>query len=92
MINLTREQSQVRITPEREASSMALSRRQPQQQDLWVTTSELPCSPGQPFYLKLNDLLAADGFDSWLEDLYRPHYADGRVRPSIPPGVYFRMI
>lgn len=32
-------------------------------------------------------------FDRWIEDLCVPYYdADGNGRPSIPPGVYFRMI
>jgi transposase len=70
---------------------MALGRRQGEQQELWVATTELPRSPGHPFYQKLNQLLAESGFDAWIEARCRPHYAsDGR--PSIPPGVYFRMI
>ena len=70
---------------------MALGRRTREQQGLWVATTELPRSPGHPFYQKLNQLLADDGFDRWLEKRCAPHYAeDGR--PSIPPGVYFRML
>lgn len=70
---------------------MALGRRAREQQALWVATTELPRSPGHPFYQKLNQLLAENEFDRWLEKLCAPHYAeDGR--PSIPPGVYFRML
>jgi transposase len=70
---------------------MALGRRTQEHQQLWVATTELPRSPGHPFYRKLNDMLAEAGFDRWLEERCRPYYAqDGR--PSIPPGTYFRMI
>ena len=71
---------------------MALGRRKREQQELWVATTDLPRSPGHPFYRKLNQLLAEAGFDEWVEELCREQYADGVGRPGIPPGVYFRMI
>lgn len=71
---------------------MALGKRKHQQQEAWVATTDLPRSPGHPFYKKLNQLLATAGFDAWLEQLCAPYYADGKGRPSIPPGTYFRMI
>jgi transposase len=61
------------------------------QHEFWVPTTELPQSPGHVFYDKLNGLLAAAQFDSYVEDLCRDHYADAG-RESIPPGVYFRML
>ncbi len=71
---------------------MALGRRKREQQELWVATSELPMGPGHVFYDKLNALFAEHGFDVWVEDLCRPYFADRVGRPSIPPGVYFRML
>ena len=71
---------------------MALGKRKREQQGLWVVTTDLPKSPGHPFYQKLNQLLAEAHFDHWIENLCRPHYAETMGRPSIPPGVYFRMI
>lgn len=71
---------------------MALGKRKAEQQELWVATTDLPRSPGHPFYQKLNALLAADGFDAWLETLCAPYYHATQGRPSIPPGVYFRMV
>ncbi len=71
---------------------MALGRRKRNQQDLWVATCDLPKSPGHPFYSKLNRLLDESGFDRFVEDLCKSSYANGRGRPSIPPGVYFRML
>lgn len=71
---------------------MALGKQKHEQQEAWVATTDLPRSPGHPFYRKLNQLLAEAGFDSWLESLCGPYYAEQRGRPSIPPGTYFRMI
>lgn len=71
---------------------MALGKRQPKQQDLWIAVLQLPTAPGHPFYQKLNALLDEAGFDPFVEDLCRPSYADGVGRPGIPPGVYFRML
>lgn len=71
---------------------MAMGRRKGERQtEMWIATGELPQSPGHVFYQKLNDLLAENGFDAWVEELCRPHYADAG-RPGIPPGVYFRML
>ncbi|MGH6754263.1 MAG: transposase [Bradyrhizobium sp.] len=71
---------------------MALGRRNEEQQgELWIPTANLPVSPGHAFYVKLNELLAAGGFDTWVEDLCEPYYAK-TGRPGIPPGVYFRML
>ena len=71
---------------------MALGKRKSEKQEAWVATTELPRSPGHPFYKQLNRLLAEDGFDGWLEKLCAPYYHVTQGRPSIPPGVYFRMI
>ena len=72
---------------------MAMGKREAeQQQDLFVTHDKLPRSPGHVFYSKLNRVLAEGGFDRWVEGLCEPHYAKGKGRPSVPPGVYFRML
>ena len=72
---------------------MAMGKRAAErQQDLFVTHDKLPKSPGHVFYIKLNRLLAEAGFDAWVEALCEPYYADNRGRPSVPPGVYFRML
>src|SRR5262245_62069495 len=73
---------------------MGMGRRKQRQDDLFITTSCLPKSLGHPFYLQLNRLLAEAGFDNWVENRCRPYYAqeENRGQPSIPPGVYFRML
>ena len=71
---------------------MALGRRNEERQgELWIAIHALPSSPGHVFYEKLNGLLAEAGFDAWVEELCKPYYAESG-RPSIPPGVYFRML
>jgi transposase len=73
---------------------MAMGKRKQRQEALFVLTEGLPKSPGHPFYCKLNELLAEAEFDRWIEGRCRQYYATGEKRgqPSLPPGVYFRML
>jgi len=71
---------------------MAVGKRESSEQMRWVATTELPKSPGHPFYQQLNALLKASDFDRFCERLCAPYYAETMGRPSIPPGVYFRML
>jgi transposase len=71
---------------------MALGRRGEQQPGMWVATTSLPRSAGHPFYTRLNALLDEAKFDAFAEAECAPHYAKTMGRPSIPPGVYFRML
>ena len=74
---------------------MAMGKRRTERQEiLFIATDRLPKAAGHPFYERLNELLAEAGFDTWIESRCRPYYAaDGTAgRPSIPPGVYFRML
>src|ERR1039457_6236348 len=70
---------------------MALGRRKPKPDELFIPTAKLVNGPGHPFYAKLNEVLAGAGFDEFAEKLCAPFYKDGG-RPGIPPGVYFRML
>jgi len=71
---------------------MALGTRGCEQQEMWVASTSLPKPEGHVFYRKLNEILAEAGFDSWVERKCRPYYHSHLGRPSIPPGVYFRML
>ena len=72
---------------------MAMGKRKTErQQGLWIATTDLPDSPGHPFYRKLNGLLNEQGFDVFVEGLCQKFYAEVMGRESIPPGVYFRML
>ena len=72
---------------------MSMGRLQDSQGELFITPSELPTGEGHVFYEKLNRLLSKHQFDKQVEALCHRYYDDGRRggRPSLPPGVYFRM-
>jgi transposase len=70
---------------------MGRKRKRPQD-TMWVATSDLPKSPGHPFYKRLNQVLAANSFDSFVEAACRRFYAPKMGRPSLPPGRYFRLM
>jgi transposase len=71
---------------------MALGRRKGKQESLWVAGKDLPRSAGHPFYSALEEVLVGGDFDRFVEDLCAEHYAKRQGRPSIPPGMYFRML
>lgn len=72
---------------------MSMSKRQRgHQSHLWINTAEIVRSPGHPFYPRLNQVLAEHGFDRFVEERCQSFYAETLGRPSIPPGVYFRML
>jgi transposase len=73
---------------------MTMGKRKPRQESLFVTTDQLTPSAGHPFYLKLNALLAEADFDRWIERRCAASYEreEKRGQPSLPPGVYFRML
>ena len=73
---------------------MAMGKRRQRQEALFISAAELPRSAGHPFYQKLNQLLAAAEFDAWIERRCERYYAqeEQRGQPSIPPGLYFRML
>lgn len=66
--------------------------REIEQSALWVATSDLPKSPGHPFYGKLNALLDAAEFDRFVETKCQRFYAPVMGRPSLAPGRYFRLL
>jgi transposase len=71
---------------------MAMNTREDGQSSLWIATSELPKSPGHPFYTRLNAPLDAHDFDRFTQNLCRSFYAPVMGRPSLPPGRYFRLL
>jgi transposase len=71
---------------------MAMGKRKSEQAPLWIATTELPVSPGHPFYRRLNEILDAAGFDRFVGEHCRPFYAPVMGRPSLAPGRYFRLL
>jgi transposase len=71
---------------------MAMGKLKRGQEGLWVATSELPRSPGHPFYTRLNRGLESEGFDAFVEARCRKYYAPVLGRPGLAPGRYFRLL
>jgi transposase len=73
---------------------MAMGKRRQRQESLFILTDCLSQSDGHPFYKKLNFLLAEADFDRWIEQRCQSFYEQEETRgqPSIPPGIYFRML
>src|SRR4051794_40844083 len=70
---------------------MAMGRQGDRQDHLVVTGSEMPRSPGQVFYDRLQEVLVGAGFDGFVEEACRAYYAKTMGAPSVPPGRYCRM-
>ena len=70
---------------------MSMGRRKSKQDVLFVETARTAQAPRHRFYEALNKLLSEANFDGHVEGLCGLHYGQGG-RPSIPPGVYFRML
>ena len=66
--------------------------RETDQPPLWIAASDLPASPGHPFYTRLTAVLEAPGFDRFVEDQCQRFYAPIMGRPGLAPGQYFRLL
>src|SRR5437588_7661653 len=73
---------------------MALGRRRKQvrQEGLWTPTAALPMGAGHPFCQRLNQILDEKKFDERVERLCEQSYAGEVGRPSLAPGIYFRLL
>ena len=71
---------------------MGTRRGRQRQQELWVATATLARPASHPFYERLNRLLEECGFDEFVEDACRAFYAPQMGRPSLTPGIYFRLL
>src|SRR6266536_412921 len=71
---------------------MAMGKRTSEQAPIWIPTTDLPVSPGHPFYERLNAILDAAGFDRFAEEQCQAFYAPVMGRPRLPPGRYFRLL
>ena len=59
---------------------------------MWIAATALPEAPSHPFYHRLNAAPKEHGFDTFAKAECAQYYAETMGRPSIPPGVYFRML
>ena len=69
-----------------------MGRRKAKQQGLWISAAEIPQTAAHPYYSKVNEVLREARFDQKVEQLCRRYYKPVMGRPSMSPGVYFRML
>src|ERR1700687_4742939 len=71
--------------------AMGTRKKRERQEALWYG-GELPVTPGHPFYSRLNEVLDKAGFDRFCEESCAGFYHSKLGRPSLPPGLYFRIM
>ena len=71
---------------------MGTRRRRQRQERLWISHNELAKGPGHPFYARVNELLESKQFDEFAEKECARFYAENNGRPSVTPGIYFRLL
>src|SRR5882757_7610627 len=71
--------------------AMGTRKSRERQEPLWYGT-ELPAAPGHPFYTRLNETLDEAGFDRHCEESCAGFYHAKLGRPSLAPGLYFRIM
>ena len=71
--------------------AMGTRRKRERQEALWYD-GELPAAPGHPFYSRLNEILCRAEFDQFCEESCRGFYHAKLGRPSLAPGLYFRVM
>jgi transposase len=69
---------------------MGTRRRLQRQEELWYRR-DLAEAPGHPFYRRLNAVLDHAGFDEFCEAQCHKFYHERLGRPSLAPGMYFRV-
>ena len=70
---------------------MGTRKQRERQEGLWYE-AELPTAPGHPFYKRLNEVLDKAGFDRFCETNCAEFYHEKLGRPSLVPGLYFRIM
>ena len=72
--------------------AMGTRRRRQRQERLWISHHELANGPAHPFYKRVNELLETERFDEFVEKECARFYAENNGRPSLTPGIYFRLL
>src|SRR6201987_3283259 len=71
---------------------MGTRRRRQRQEQMWIAQQELAKGPAHPFYKRVNELLEKRKFDEFAERECAKFYAENIGRPSLAPGIYFRLL
>src|ERR1700681_1707010 len=72
--------------------AMGNCRQRRRQEALWIAHHTLARGLSHPFYERLNQLLEGNHFDDFVEGLCQRFYAERQGRPSLAPGIYFRLL
>ena len=72
--------------------AMGTRKGQEQQEEMWIPQASLAKGASHPFYQRLNQLLEESRFDEFVEGRCRRFYTEKRGRPSLPPGMYLRLL
>src|ERR1700758_17621 len=71
--------------------AMGTRKKRERQESLW-DGSGVPSVPGHPFYSRLNEVLERADFDRFCEKSCAGFYHAKLGRPSLAPGLYFRIM
>jgi transposase len=72
--------------------AMGTRKDQEQQEEMWIPQASLAKGSSHPFYQRLNELLEESRFDAFVEGRCQRFYAEKMGRPSLAPGIYFRLL
>ena len=72
--------------------AMGNCRQRRRQEAIWIAQHTLARGLSHPFYERLNQLLEGNHFDDFVEGLCQRFYAEKQGRPSLAPGIYFRLL
>lgn len=84
----------VTITPLPHRATMFRRKDAEEQSSFWIATSDLPSTPANTFYRRLDRALAESSFSDAIRALCEPFYESDRSRggrPGIDPEVHFKM-
>jgi transposase len=82
------------LTTLRHRATMFRRKAREPQSTFWIPTTDLPSTPANTFYERLDHALAETGFGDAVRTLCEPYYEQDRSRggrPGIDPEVYFKM-
>lgn len=71
---------------------MGTRKENERQEEIWIPQTALGKGASHPFYQRLNQLLDENDFDEFVEGVCQGFYAEKLGRPSLAPGMYFRLL
>lgn len=71
---------------------MGTRKHRQRQEKLWIAAEEISTPASHPFYARVNEILDEARFDEFVEGQCQKFYAGKMGRPSLAPGMYFRLL